>query len=133
VIAGFTGTKNGMTCRQKTAFGKIAIHLRDGSEFHHGDCVGADEEAHDIVAVVRESYVINIICHPPINPKARALTDCNKYRKKKPYLDRNRDIVDESDVLIAAPKSLCEELRSGTWATIRYARRQGKPVIILDP
>jgi hypothetical protein len=34
--------------------------------------------------------------------------------------------------LIATPESLTEELRSGTWATIRYARKIKKPCLILD-
>lgn len=33
----------------------------------------------------------------------------------------------------AAPKDFKEELRSGTWATIRYAVKQQKRVIIIFP
>jgi hypothetical protein len=40
----------------------------------------------------------------------------------RPYLVRNRHIVDASSVLIATPKG-DEELRSGTWSTVRYARK----------
>ena len=50
---------------------------------------------------------------------------------EKRYLERNRDIVDACDILIACPRTLKEELRSGTWATVRYARKVGKPVAIL--
>jgi hypothetical protein len=35
--------------------------------------------------------------------------------------------------VIAAPMSSAEILRSGTWATIRYARKAGKPVLIIWP
>jgi predicted Rossmann fold nucleotide-binding protein DprA/Smf involved in DNA uptake len=51
----------------------------------------------------------------------------------KAPLDRNRDIVDAAAVLIAAPKEMTETLRSGTWATVRYARKQGKQVWIVWP
>ena len=54
-------------------------------------------------------------------------------KRIKPPLDRNRDIVDACDVLIATPKDFVEELRSGTWATVRYARKQRKPLVIVWP
>jgi outer membrane protein insertion porin family len=47
-------------------------------------------------------------------------------------LDRNRAIVDSCDVLIACPKGP-EEQRSGTWATVRYARKQKKRIVIIWP
>lgn len=51
----------------------------------------------------------------------------------KAYLDRIKDIVDMSDILIATPESVKEVLRSGTWSTVRYAKRAGKEVIICNP
>ena len=43
------------------------------------------------------------------------------------------EIVDESDFLIGTPKGFCEELRSGTWSTIRYARKKGMEITIVYP
>jgi len=54
-------------------------------------------------------------------------------RNPKPYLERNHNIVDESELLIACPKSKEEELRSGTWATVRYARKKGVRIILIYP
>jgi predicted Rossmann fold nucleotide-binding protein DprA/Smf involved in DNA uptake len=51
----------------------------------------------------------------------------------RPYLVRNRDIVDVCNLLLATPGGTVEQLRSGTWATIRYARRIGRPVWIVFP
>jgi hypothetical protein len=45
----------------------------------------------------------------------------------------NREIVDESDVLLACPPIAEEEIRSRTWATIRYARNAGKYVVVVYP
>jgi len=45
---GFTGTRDGMTQHQKEQF-VLAMQDLSPSEFHHGDCKGADAEAHDIV------------------------------------------------------------------------------------
>jgi hypothetical protein len=127
---GFTGTQQGMTWKQKDQFFHwLWDNLID--EFHHGDCIGADSEAHEIVYY---QYGVPIIIHPPLNPDKRMYNgNAKEIRPQKEYFARNRDIVDETDILIAAPKTLEEELRSGTWATIRYARKMGKQVIILEP
>lgn len=135
---GFTGTQEGMTPPQ---FRDLAYKLvgyydnwsikSDTSElwFHHGDCKGADAQAARLAKPM--GYLIHV--HPPDKPNKRAFVGFfDEDSIPKPYLDRNHDIVDACDVLIAAPKGP-EELRSGTWATIRYARKVGKPVIILDP
>jgi hypothetical protein len=52
---------------------------------------------------------------------------------EREYIARNHDIVDASAVLVATPRDWYEEQRSGTWATIRYARAQRKAVIIVWP
>jgi hypothetical protein len=50
-----------------------------------------------------------------------------------PPLDRNKMMVDDCEALIATPRLMVEELRSGTWSTIRYARKCRKPVHIVWP
>jgi hypothetical protein len=44
------------------------------------------------------------------------------------YMKRNDVLVAHADVLLAFPKTPQEELRSGTWATIRRARKAGVEV-----
>jgi hypothetical protein len=126
---GFTGTRQGMTEAQKSALRA----LLDGGagEFHHGDCIGADSQAHDIA----NEYGYRIILHPPTNSSQRAWREVPKHmeRPKKPYLDRNKDIVRETASLVAAPAEPEEQLRSGTWSTVRFARKQGKPVFLILP
>lgn len=99
------------------------------TEFHHGDCIGADAQAHQIATALRVWRVV----HPPEDANKRALCFGDRYMPAKPYLVRNREIVDVSDLLIAAIKEDAEELRSGTWSTIRYARKTRKPVLIISP
>jgi hypothetical protein len=79
-----------------------------------------------------------IVIHPP-EDMSRVEVKCLlrnhevvKVLSRKPYLARNRDIVNESDRLITLPKGP-ETLRSGTWATVRYAVEAGKPVRIYYP
>ena len=93
---GFTGTKIGMTPEQKQVLKRVfyaAAQQHSELELHHGDCVGADSEAHDIY---QKQANENIVIHPPLDDKARAwcLTSLENLRLPKPYLARNHDIVD---------------------------------------
>jgi hypothetical protein len=83
-------------------------------EFHHGDCKGADREA-AIIVRANEDH-IRIVPHPA---------------KKGFELQRDKEIVAAVDILIAAPRTDKEVLRSGTWATVRYARAKGIPIVML--
>lgn len=52
--------------------------------------------------------------------------------KPEPYLDRNHYMVDRCNLLIACPEGI-EALRSGTWATVRYARKRPRNHLIIYP
>lgn len=45
-----------------------------------------------------------------------------------PYLQRNDALVEHADLLIAFPRTADEVLRSGTWSTVRRARKRGVEV-----
>ena len=127
---GFTGTRHGMQRDQHHAVMDLVRKL-EPEEAHHGDCVGADMEFHEIVRVVQREAIIHI--HPPFKREHRAFCLGDEIHPEKDYLIRNQDIVKSSDAMVAAPRRNQEELRSGTWATIRYARKVGKPVFIVGP
>lgn len=131
---GFTGTQIGMSSRQKEHLRRFLTTFCN--EFHHGDCIGADQEAHEIAL---EVGIPLIVIHPPIHRLKRAMCH-TKYPHgqthvtvlpERDYLDRNHDIVDNTLGLVAGPKSDQEELRSGTWATVRYARKLGRYLYVL--
>ena len=127
---GFTGSRHGMTKRQRDALRVLlTTGLWQKPELHHGDCIGADSEAHGYA----KYYGLRIVIHPPDVDRVRAGCNGDAKRRPKPYLQRNRDIVDETDCLVAAPATMREQARSGTWSTIRYARKLGRPVHILEP
>jgi hypothetical protein len=125
---GFTGTRSGMTLRQRITLNEMILPNFTG-EFHHGDCNGADREAHTVAS--RRGF--RIVTHPPTNDKLRAFCVANEVRDPLPYIERNQVIVDETELLIACPGGADEELRSGTWATIRYARKLKRPTVIVFP
>jgi len=126
---GFTGTRQGISFEQRNELQRI-LRSKGTEQFHHGDCFGADCEAHRIA----RRLLIPVVLHPPSDEYQRAF--CHGWdvaRAPLPYLERNRAIVDETDELIACPVGFTEEWRSGTWATIRYATKRGKPVLIILP
>ena len=135
MFIGFTGTRAGLTDHQKVTLHATLKEYKDATlryiEFRHGDCKGADAEAHDIA--VKLGYTIAI--HPPIEKRERAFKQASSGLEfePRPYLKRNQDIVKYSNVLIACPKSPQEELRSGTWSTVRFARKQNCPTVIIYP
>ena len=130
---GFTGTRQGMTPYQMNSLEACLQFAFDGpgSEFHHGLCIGADDEAAQIAYAV--GY--KIIAHPGIvHPsKSGSFAHNDQVLERKLPLIRNHDIVDAVNELYAAPKESREVLRSGTWATIRYARKRGIYIAVLDP
>ena len=128
-VVGFSGTQVGLTELQVH---QITGYLRQlqPREVHHGDCVGADAQFH---ALVREILPkARIIIHPPLVDGKRAFCEGDETKEARAYLARNRDIVRGSEVLLAAPQAP-EVLRSGTWATVRFARKRNHPVILVLP
>lgn len=121
MILGVTGTRHDhlLNGRQRM---KLASFLEENkvSELHHGDCLGWDVLAFFFCNILS----IRTVAHPPLDERFRAFTKSDLILPPKEYLDRNKDIVDAVDFLIAAPDGP-ERLRSGTWSTVRYAKKTG--------
>ncbi len=127
MVLGFTGTRAGLTATQRTTLGGILPGLAPG-EFHHGGARGADAQASRMVRGVCDK----VICHPC--KKDNSSSSYYTVRlPEKPCLERNKDIVETCQVLIACPKGRKEELRSGTWATVRWARKLGRKILFIWP
>jgi hypothetical protein len=99
------------------------------TEAHHGSCQGADYEFHNFCL----EFKIPIVIHPPINEKFIASINEGKKLPPKDYIERNHNIVNSVDLMIATPDNKIEKLRSGTWATIRYSRNKNKRISIIYP
>jgi hypothetical protein len=122
VKIGFTGTREGMSETQKrqlawmlAVFVYADYHVGREVELHHGFAIGADREAEEIATK------LNV---PKRNIK--------RYPAGDDPLARDRVLADKVDIMVAAPKTDKEIRRSGTWATIRYTRALGKPVLMLS-
>jgi hypothetical protein len=128
---GLTGTKEGMSIRQRRAVVRwMANHQVE--EARHGDCIGADATFHNIALT---DAVRQIVIHPPTNERFRAFCEGGRQGltqvvilPARPYLVRDHAMVDAIDILLATPLTERETLRSGTWATVRYAKKVGREV-----
>ncbi len=118
---GFTGTRDGMTFVQWQAIHDLLKPLTI-TEFHHGDCIGADEEMHELAL---RFDIPKIVVHPPKETKLRAYCQGHVTMPPAPYLQRDLNIVRATDHVLGAPKTKNRVARSGTWQTIQYAKEAG--------
>jgi hypothetical protein len=125
-ITGRRDTPTGLQC------GIIKRYIDRCAALHHGDCLGADALAAGL-ALEAGKYVV---AYPGTTGQWRANTPAHVIHPvpltRHPELTRNHAIVDACDMLLAVPRGP-EHRRSGTWATVRYARRSGKPIVIIWP
>ena len=122
---GFTGTRKGMSKSQKMRLSELLTEIKSKNysiNFHHGACKGADSEA-DLIA---RNFGCKMYIHPSNDRNTRI--HCEESGdivfNPKPPLVRDQDIVNVIEMLIAAPFTDKEIMRSGTWTTVRYARKR---------
>lgn len=141
MIIGFTGTREGMTPKQRNeVIGTLREYSAGITRAHHGGCVGADEQFHSycIGAGISGRDRLHVW---PGHPYRKPWVDYmqadleGNYTKHEPayYLDRNRQFVELCDLIIATPKEDQDPGKGGTWYTIRYAKEIGKQVKIITP
>lgn len=128
IVIGFTGSRNRMNALQETILHdrwvKIAAEAaRLGVPVWliHGGCHGSDLCARDLA----RSLGFLTRCYPGDELQYHeSLKVDTETRPPCYYLDRNHRIVRDCGELFATPKEdqFHESQRSGTWATIRYAR-----------
>lgn len=119
---GFTGTQRGMTPIQRVEFTSALLVLGEDDTpniLHQGDCIGADANA----ALIGRELGFSIVSHPPILAVKRAFFEADVTMPQRDYISRNHDIVNAVEYMLATPGEMIEQLRSGTWATIRYAKK----------
>src|SRR6202795_4075150 len=125
---GFTGTHKGADPMQLAVAKERLKSLKELGldEFHHGACIGADEQ----VAKIAKELGFRVVSHPglasdPKNLVFRSVWDgSDETREAKPFIKRDHDIVDETEVMLATPKGYAEEARRGTGTRGRYAKKQ---------
>ena len=131
---GFTGNRHGLSEEQKEDIKSILDKYKN-IIVSHGDCVGSDTDFHNLCVTYREQHPetsLEIHIFPPDNPTLRAFNEGDLLMKENSYLGRNLQIIKYSSFLIACPiDKNKEELRSGTWSTIRQAQKRNVKIYIL--
>ena len=131
---GVSGTQNGSTVEQRWLFAKL-LWEAEPSQLRHGDCIGVDKEMHDIYTAIMLHG--GVFLHPASgvgHKRAHVKRGVVEVAREFPPLIRNTHIVDNSDFMAFFPQNEKGEiLRSGTWATIRYARDAQTDHLIIRP
>lgn len=125
MIVGTTGSRCKRPENVRHEFRRLLLES-GATELHHGDCLGWDQQAHEIARDIG----LMIVAHPPEIGAMRAYCDADVVLEPLPYLVRNKAIVRAAECIIAAPDGP-EKLRSGTWFTIRAAKKAGRKVAII--
>jgi hypothetical protein len=135
VKIGFTGSQHGLTSPQRAEL-KVLLDRLKPELVVHGACIGADDWFDQLAAKLRIPRLVF-----PGNVPAKRVHDDElihrsatvEIRAPKPMLNRNKDIVRNSDLLIACPRQAHEVIRSGTWATVRFALHTNVEVYMVWP
>ena len=127
---GISGTKKGMKEAQFDVIKEFIQEDNSITHLHEGDCVGVDNQVTLMYNDLRPE--VWIVRHPPRKTAYQAFGPYDETREPKDYLVRDQDNVNESDYLWACPDG-AERVRSGTWATVRMARKKGIPITIVMP
>ncbi len=130
LVIGFTGSRRGPTEDQVESLRKVLDELGNVTAAHHGDAEGADAAFHK-VCLERQ---IPVEIHPPRDEKDRAYCEgAVRVHEARDFRAQGQAIVNACKLLIAMPDGYKEKLRSGTWTTIRYARKIARKILIIWP
>lgn len=142
-VIGFTGSRQGFTdAAHASLYHALVEYRRYHARLaaHHGGCVGADRIFHELAREVW-GEAAHVTIHPASNVhhRVRDLDDADEVRPASLARDRNEAIVRATiggGVLLACPwaaEGADESLRSGTWQTVRLARRLVGGCVRIDP
>jgi len=127
---GITGGRKGLTRAQFNVIKEFIIEDNCVTHLHEGDCTGFDAQVTLMFRDLRPE--VKIVRHPPKKVLTQAFGPYDETREPKDYLVRDQDNINESQYLWAGPDK-AECIRSGTWATVRMARKRGIPITIIMP
>jgi len=133
---GFSGTRCGMTLLQRRAVYRVFRWYRDNRNaitVHHGSCVGADAEAHDIARMLG----LAVALHPGVSADGSsplraecAMLEGERVWRPASYGVRNQAITACTGVLVAATGDGTED--RGTSHAISCAVKLERPVVIVS-
>lgn len=109
---------------------RVIKKLLDTPHYHtilHSDSIGVEALVHEVA----DHLMKRIITYPPLSSRLRA--DCKTPFKKVAVSNRLENLVSDSGLLIALPRTNTERPKDRTWRAINNARKLQKPLIIVFP
>lgn len=134
-VLGMTGTRDGMTEAQKTTCLKLFLEFKPDI-YIHGCCQGADQDFHHlIIKTTLGKKCPQIEGYPASIWQEQWAADQQFHHLHKGYTYKERDLIiaTRSKWFLGFPRGYEEELRSGTWMTLRMRRKLNKSFIIVLP
>lgn len=98
----------------------------------HGACAGVDEEA----VMMAHDLGYTCVALPPNIPtfiSEASLILSIEIRPEEEYLTRDRNIVEECEILLVVPDTFKPKPHSGTWYTSSYAKKIGRKRTFIYP
>lgn len=137
-ILGFTGSRHPLLEPQLLSLERLLRVLFGGGarKAVHGAATGADEA---FALACRELMFEEIVARPGDLPQwvsAAALAASSVVHPAEANATRNGKIVGDCTVMIAcpaAPEGAAESRRSGTWMSVRMARKAARPIWVVWP
>lgn len=122
---GFVGSKWGLSTEQLRAVSRMMSKVL---EFHHGDMVGSDKQVADLAML---DGVPIVVSHPPKVNMYRAYAYATVIRPVQDYQVRNKEIIDEIELLVVAP--FRKGIRGATWWAVGYADLKQRSSVVIYP
>lgn len=138
MIVGFTGARIGMSEKQHQAVSMFFSFADDLlpepiEKVIHGGCIGADIDFHHLAKGYHRVVMPGHFRNRPYDLSCRGdYGTAEEVLESKPMFERNRAIVNASDILIGTP-SHTKTTVGGTWYTINYAIQREVNCIVYLP
>lgn len=138
---GISGSRSRLNARQRALVLAVLAGLAPGVEYTSGGCAGIDAFAGRWLAdwrpQARQRVVVPADRHHVdpwwVEPEHAGKVEVVEMSPGTSFRDRNKVVLSHSDMLVAFPawpEGDARSRRSGTWMTVRIARRQQIPVVV---
>ncbi len=124
INAGFTQFLSGMAEGTDCLCAQIVLDQREKNPIIKLHCILPCKEQADKWPVSSRELYLSIL------EQADSIVYVSRTSHKNCMLDRNRFLVDHASMLLAVYNGV---RRSGTGATVNYARKLGREIIVIDP
>lgn len=96
--------------------------------------VGGDDADYDIfLSLLGQGFSVEVYPHSGSNGNIDKFNGARTINHSLPLRDRNKKMIDDSDIVIGVPQTFNEFEDSPAWKTIRYAIANEKEVYVISP